>query len=272
MGLLHDLGVNLNNQKRHAEADIVFHKGIAFYPRDSKYYNALGWSLFWQGKYAEAEDIFQRGLEFNPTHHGILNGIRQAAFQNKNFDGVKRYGEAYLALGASPTARRYIHPRLGWIGILQKDYQYAEKHSRQAFALDTTQSQAIRGLGYLATVQEKWSEAEKRAWQALGRDSSFANYNLTAWVLVAGNIDLDRGIAFAEKILASKPKNWGQTVATFPYFAIPEHTLGLAYLKKDELEKAVLYLEQAAAFAPQRQAIREDLQRAREKLREMAGK
>lgn len=46
---------------------------------------------------------------------------------------------------------------------------------------------------------KRWAEAGKYAWQALAIDSNFANYNLAGWILVAGNIDLDRGIALAAK-------------------------------------------------------------------------
>ena len=37
-------------------------------------------------------------------------------------------------------------------------------------------------------------------------------------------------------------------------------------MKKSEYEKAAQYLEQAAKFAPERQAIQDDLQQAQEKL------
>ena len=49
--------------------------------------------------------------------------------------------------------------------------------------------------------------------------------------------------------------------------AIPEHTLGLGYLKTGDYEKAVAFLEQGAELAPQHQNIEGDLNRARQKLR-----
>ena len=127
-------------------------------------------------------------------------------------------------------------------------------------------------MAYLHGVQQHWTQAEKYARQAFALDSSFANRNVLAWVLVSGNSDPARGIDFAEKALASKPEDWAHTADVFSYLAIPEHTLGLAYLKSGEHEKAVQYMEEAVAFAPDRPAIREDVQRAREILREVAGK
>jgi Tol biopolymer transport system component/Flp pilus assembly protein TadD len=266
-GLMHDLGWCLNNDKKYGEAEEVFRDGMARYPEDSGFYNGLGWSLNWQKKYAEAQEVFRKGLEFSPEHGGLLNGIRWAAFHNKNYESAKRYyNEEYLARGGSPASRRSVHPSLGSIGILLEDYDYAEKNFRKALAIDSTNLLIFRGLGYQFGVQNSWTEAEKYAWQSLGLDSSFANTNLIAWVLVSGEIDLDRGIAFAEQALAAKPENWAHTADVYSYYALPEYTLGLAYLKKGDYEKAVQYLEQAAVFAPERQAIREDLQRAREKL------
>ena len=225
-----------------------------------------GWSLIRQRQYVEAEKIFHEGLDLHPDHAGFLNGMRVTVLESNKHEEAKRYSEKLLAIEVALTLKRAVHSSLGSIGILLNDYNYAEKHFRNALTIDSTHTQAIRGMGYLFAVQENWAEADKYALQALALDSSFANYNLAGWVLVSGEIDLDRGIAFAEKALNSKPENWAHGADVYSYLAIPEHTIGLAYLKKDEYEKAVQYLEQAAAFAPQRQAIRDDLQRARGKL------
>ena len=123
-------------------------------------------------------------------------------------------------------------------------------------------------MGYLFAEQNRFIEAQKYALQAVGLDSSFANFNLAAWISVTGEIDITSGIALAEKARASKPDFWAQRFETYPYLAIPEHTIGLAYLKKGEYKKAVQYLERAAEFAPERQAVLNDLQRAKMRANE----
>jgi tetratricopeptide (TPR) repeat protein len=148
----------------------------------------------------------------------------------------------------------------------QKKYVEAEEAFRQGVEIAPEHPDILNGLGYALAAQDRYTDAETFAKKALARDSSFANYNLMAYVLIAGEIDIDLGMAFAQKALASKPAGWPQLAEINPHFAIPEHTLGLAYLKKSEYEKAISYLEQAAAFAPQRQAIQDDLQLARQKL------
>ncbi len=194
-----------------------------------------GWTLFRQKKYAEAETAFRHGLELNPKHLALLYN-----------------------LGSSLNN--------------QRKYVEAEAAFRQGLEIAPEHPDILNGLGYLRAEQGHYAEAETFAKKALARDSSFASYNLMAWVLVAGERDIDRGMTFAQKALDSKPTDWPQTAETYPYFAIPEHTLGRAYLKKGEYEKAVQYLEQAAAFTLERQAIREDLQLARQKLQERTRK
>ncbi len=260
------LGWEISELQSYAEVEKVFRLGLALYPQEIDFLNGLGWSLNWQKRFSEAEEIFQQGLVLNPENLAILNGLHRVAVANKNYGAAKRYGEGYLTHAASPRFKAFMLSNLGTIGIVMKDYPYAEKHFRDALAIDSTNSDAYRGLGYLRAAQDLWSEAERYGGLALELDSSYANYNLAGWVLVGSEIDIDRGIAFAQKALASEPEDWRETVKSYPYQALPEYTLGLAYLKKNEYPKAVQYLEQAAALAPEKQVIRDDLQLARQKL------
>ena len=267
-GLLIGLGQNLNNQQKYIEAEAIFRKGLTLHPEHAGLLNGLGWSLNWQRKYVQAEEIFRQGLEFDPNNIALLNGMQTAALENRNYEAAKKYGEEYLAQAKSPNSKSLQHVKLGALGILLKDFSYAEQHYKNALAIDSTYSQAIRGMGYLFAEQNRFIEAQKYALQAVGLDSSFANFNLAAWISVTGEIDITSGIALAEKARASKPDFWAQRFETYPYLAIPEHTIGLAYLKKGEYKKAVQYLERAAEFAPERQAVLNDLQRAKMRANE----
>ena len=138
--------------------------------------------------------------------------------------------------------------------------------------MDSTDAKTYILLGYLFAEQKRYAEAQTFAQKSLSMDSSFASYNLLAWVLIAGELDIARGIVMGQRALDSKPKDWAETARIYSYVALPEHSLGLAYLKKGEYEKAVSYLEQTAERAPQRQAIRDDLQLSRHKLQEKTKK
>jgi tetratricopeptide (TPR) repeat protein len=266
------LGWSLLNQKKYAAAAEVFQKGLNLNSEESNFFNGLGWSLHNQKKDKEAEKVFQRGLALDPSHAGIIRGIQLAALNNKNYEGAKRYNEEYLKLPSSPNSKSAIHSHLGVIGILLKDYDYAENHLREALALDSTQSQPYLQLGYLYAEQKRYTEATRLATKALKLDSSFANYNLAAMILVAGDIGLERGRSLAQKALALKPDDWRENLETYPYLAIPEHTLGLTHYKNGDYETALQYLEQAVAFAPERQDIRDDLQIAKQKVQEVVKK
>lgn len=98
-------------------------------------------------------------------------------------------------------------------------------------------------------------------------DASFECQNLLAWVLIAGGFDIDRGTMLAEKALKSRLSIHTEVARYYPFYALPEHSLGLACLKKGQYQKAIGYLEQAAQLLPDRPAIKEDLQLARKKAK-----
>ena len=265
-------GYELFRQRKYAEAELVFRKGLELKTEHPELLKSLGWSLYLQRKYPEAEQVFVSGLKLAPENYGILSGIWRAALQNKNFQAAKQYNEKYLAIGNRPSRKVSVLLQLGVTNILLKDFIHAEKHFREALAIDSTNTRACRQMGYLFAEQYDYTKAITYSEKALAADSGFANVNLMAWTLVAGEIDIDRGVRFAQQALAAKPGNWAQTAEVYSYYALPEHTLGLAYLKKGEYEKAVRYLEQVAAFAPNHQNVGGDLKLAKQKLHEVTNK
>jgi hypothetical protein len=88
------------------------------------------------------------------------------------------------------------------------------------------------------------------------------SHNLLAWVLVAGEIDLDEGITAAEKALEIPPE-YGDLSWITPFVPCPEHTLGLAQWKKGETQQAIEWLEKAAEVRPNRTLIQDHLAQVR---------
>ncbi|MFQ5771403.1 MAG: tetratricopeptide repeat protein, partial [bacterium] len=255
------------------EAEELFRKGLKLDSTHANLLNGLGWSLYRQRKYAESEKALFRAYERAPNHLGILNGLRLVTFENRNYESAKRFNEKYLEVD-SRISRNNVsaHVLLGIIGILEKNFSSAENHLRQANSIDSTSARTYRHLGYLFAEQNRFEDALPFSVKAVSLDSSFANYNLLAWVLISGNLDIDRGISLAEKALEDQPENWALTIDAYSYFAIPAHSLSLAYMKKGNYQKAVPYLEQALEIAPNRQVLRNDLQLAKQKVQEISQK
>jgi len=115
-----------------------------------------------------------------------------------------------------------------------------------------------------ATFAEKgqWREAEAHAATAEAVLSGRTENALLGWILVAGGSDPDRGAVLARKALQI-PLEFGERFLWPSFLAPPEHTLGLAHLRKKEFAEAVKMLEDAARFCPQRASIRADLEKAK---------
>lgn len=259
------LGWNLFNQHQRAkfiQAETVFRWALELEPKNPDVINGLGWSLINQGKLDEANKILKRGYELAPKHVAILNGLGYIAFTKKDYDLAKQYWEGCLQF----SGYWHFSAQLAMIALLQKRYGDAEEKYLAALAFDSTATTILTGLAYVNLEQRKFTEAHQFALQALVKDSSFKNYNLMARILVLSEMDIDKGIDLAEKALALKPEDYKHSADLFPYLAVPEHTLGIAYLKKGQPETAVQYLEQATAFVPDREGIKLDLEQARQKL------
>jgi tetratricopeptide (TPR) repeat protein len=121
---------------------------------------------------------------------------------------------------------------------------------------------SYRLLGSILAEEGKFAEAEKLAQRAVALDASRASYNLLAWILVAGGLDIDRGVEAARQALKI-PADYEEPSETYPFTPVAEHSLGLAALKKGTTSEAVKLLEVAARLRPDRASIGEDLQRAR---------
>ncbi|MBN1351577.1 protein kinase [candidate division KSB1 bacterium] len=259
--LLDQLAKRLSVQKKYKEAEQIYRKGLAKEPKNLVFLGRLGFVLLHQLKYDEAEAYFLKGLAQDSVDPTCMYGLTILNIETKNYSAAQSYAEKYLE-SSSPRNRKNRWLLVAKIYLLQKNYALAELRLKDALDADSSYVAACSELGYFFAIQQHFGRAKAVAQKAVSLDSSFTNQNLLAWVLVAGDIDVERGIAIAEKALDSKPEDWAHTVSVYPYYAVPEHTIGRGYLKKGDYQKAIQYLEQAAQIAPERESIRSDLQRA----------
>jgi len=117
-------------------------------------------------------------------------------------------------------------------------------------------------LGYALAEQEKFGEAAKVARSLVSESPVREHQALLAWVLIAGELDLDEGMRVAEKALGLRTDPHASTYAE-SYVPSARHALGLAHLKRGDHAKAVAMLQTAAAERPDRGSIRTGLEQAR---------
>lgn len=150
-----------------------------------------------------------------------------------------------------------------------RDFRDAEAWLAKAIDVDGTDAVALRMFGYFYSLQDRFDQALACVRRAITRSESFYNYNLLAWLQVAGDLDIDQGIALAKIALDNPPSGnpFLSYVRESPYVPLPEHTLGLGSLKKGEYDTALGYLEAAARLRPDDTNISRDLAFCRERLR-----
>lgn len=214
-------------------AEDVFRYGLTLglSKRDSDAHEGLGWTYLHRSDYPRAEEAFGQGLRVGYGHERILGGLAVTK-------------------------------------LIQGDLSEAEALVRRALDEGRPHVGNRRLLGYILCGQERYDEARSVAERTVEMDSTRASHELLAWVLVTGDLDVPFGIQLAEHALSIErfvvPNRWYK----LPHWASAEHTLGRAYLKQGDPQKALPYLEKAAELQPDRASVRRDLERAKE----MAGR
>ncbi|MFQ5601183.1 MAG: tetratricopeptide repeat protein, partial [Candidatus Krumholzibacteriia bacterium] len=191
--------------------------------RDPVAYEGLGWTYLCLGDHGRAEQAFLAGLEIGYDHRSTL------------------YGLAVLKLlqGEPESAESYVERAL-------------EGPPHVAFS---------RLLATVYAAQERYVEARALAEEALAMDSSRASHELLAWILIAGELDIQKGIEVAKRAVEI-PIRFSEVEKALPHRASAEHSLGLAYLKQGRTDLATKHLQRAAVLQPNRTSIHLDLQRA----------
>ncbi len=255
------------NQREFQKSERLMRIGLRIIKNDVTFLNELGWSLFYQYKNSEAENCFKEVLRIAPDNRTGFNGLGMINIRRKEYDKAERYYQKYLEVSPNPNPA-HGEMRLGTIDLLRQDYAAAEAHLTKAKTIRDADVRIDELLGYTYAGVGRFTEAEICARTALSNmDSTLAGvgfsffkcYNLLAWILIAGEMDIDRGMEFAQKALANKPDDFSREAKIYPYIAAPEFTLGLGFIKQGNSQKAVEFLTTAVELYPERDAIKEAL-------------
>jgi serine/threonine-protein kinase len=205
-------------------ARLTFEHGLSaeMGQRDQAPYNGLGWTLLNAERYDEAEAAFRAGLDVGYGHGDLLRGI-----------GIAR--------------------------LLKGDAAGAERYARKASESDQADIENLRLLAFALAEQGRHADALPIAERTVAMDSSRTSFELLAWVLVDGELDVERGIEVARQAQAL-PNRFLDVGKKLSHRACADHSLGLAYFKKGKSRDAEQHLKKAAALQPNRACIQDHLE------------
>jgi tetratricopeptide (TPR) repeat protein len=223
----------------------------------------IGWNCLVAGYMEHATDLFGRAAALdnsrrNPSAHMAL-GLCHLIQGD--------YEQAETALEAAMNVEYpEQNPTLVMAAckVLLGDPDEAERLTRAALRI--LPDAMTRGtLGLIHMLQERYEEALPIAVESVALDSTRASHEFLAWVLIAGDIDIERGMQEARVALAL-PMSASEIGPKLPFWPLADHSVGLAYLKKGQPELAVPHLRRATELLPARMSARADLQRAESEL------
>jgi len=228
----------------------------------SQFLHQIGQSVSDVGEFERARGYVDRAVALSPDRaEHSKNTIAWIDARCGRLDEAQDYYKQAMEEGKSSTAGY----GLMYVAIRRQDYAEAVKIGQQLLDSGPETANLMRYMATAFAEQKMFREALPYAERAVAMDDGYASQSILAWTLVAGDIDVERGAEIADETadgrLHPEESRW-----KFAEFPSPEHSLGLALLKSDEVEAAVEVLEEALMRRPDRTLIAEDLRRAKEAL------
>ncbi len=226
--------------------------------------------------YLEQKKYEEAAQEIEQAVHYELETAKAAEFHVKLANAYleqEKYEEAvqeikYAVHYGLETARAAgFHFKLAGIYLEQKKYEEAVQEYEQAvqYGLETAKAAEFHvKLTNIYLEQKKHEEAVREYEQAIRYGFGDAKthgawFNALAWKLIDENMDIDNGVAHAQKSLELNPdQNPDQAM----------DTLALGYIKQGRHAKAVELLKQALEKAPDNKTLLKRMQQAQEGLGE----
>jgi tetratricopeptide (TPR) repeat protein/predicted Ser/Thr protein kinase len=213
------------------------------------------------GQPARAEELARRAVDLDPdVRDPWLRATLSATLRRQ-----ERYDEAEAVIrqGLDVVFRELsLHREFALLDLLRGDLATAENRVRNLLSDGPAQEGLFHMLAHILAERERFTDARQYARRAFSMNPSRSNHTLLAWILIAGELDLEEGMRLARAAL-ERPASWSESNTRYPFMPSPEHALGLAHLKQGRQGKAVEMLEKAATLRPDRTLIQEHLAQAR---------
>jgi len=213
------------------------------------------------GSYVEAERLIRRAQTLDPgaADWRIPDTLSWVLTKQGRLDEALR---AALDARAAAPASFETAIKLVAIRVALAQHNEAQEMLHELLASGPVHRDVYRLLAYSLSAQERFAEAEPHARKAFAMDSGRRGHALLAWVLVAGELDVDAGVELATAALEipARYDDAAQAMASVPS---AEHALGLAHLRRKEYDLALRVLTRAFELRPDRVAIQPHLRQAR---------
>jgi len=135
---------------------------------------------------------------------------------------------------------------LGFIYAQKRDFPKAKIHLEKALSLDFNNSKAYAALGYVHYKMRNFNEAVKVLKKAIDLDEANATaHNSLGYILADTNMNLEESIKECEIALKLVPDS--------PAY---KDSMGWAYFKKGDIEKAKKYLTEAIDKMPENEDVK----------------
>jgi tetratricopeptide (TPR) repeat protein/TolB-like protein/tRNA A-37 threonylcarbamoyl transferase component Bud32 len=212
------------------------------------------------GRYEQAERSARDARDIaGPGRDSRIEELLAWSLMNQN-----RLEEAQAVLEAATAAdRTALSPRVltAYLALVRGEPAEAEHLAGELLARGPVLADAHVVMAYALGQQGRFDEALAHAERVLEMNPNRMHRTLMAWVLIAGEIDLDRGLEMAVRAVET-PEAYLDSAKELSCLALAEHCLGLAYLELGRYEQAVRQLTEASRMRPGHDRIREDLDRA----------
>jgi tetratricopeptide (TPR) repeat protein len=243
------------NKNNYEEAIEAFQESIRKHPQWIDAHDGLGWALFMKKDYHSAKKAFKEALAIDPSYADALNGltaINQAEFGKTDLGWSYYYRGDYLSalqqfeydlsLDKSSLSKDKVlslRTGIGWSQLSLGKLNKAEQEFRDILKTNTTNADALLGLGTVLYQRENFSEASEILRQVIDRQPE--NYNglaSLAWCY------------YKTKDYTRATETFQKAIKVNPYLVDPYYGLGLSQFYSNDLASAKTSFSSAIDIYP----------------------
>lgn len=214
-----------------------------------------GLICFREKNYPKAMKFFEKMEEDKKYYYLGLTAMRI-----RDYDSAIHYLKIYLRKETDYPVMIQISMIMGYAYAQKLEYVKARKHFEKALQLDFNNARAYAALGYIDYQLQNYGLSVRNLKKAVELDETNATaHNSLGYIYADTNMNLEEAVRECEKALQ-----------LIPEYASYLDSLGWAYYKKNDFEKAKKYLSLALEKDPDSPEIRKHFKDVI--VREMKGK